>query len=854
MKQTFFSSLVLLSGARHSEPLSISNSNEKRKMTSEIRSQLEPALTSTDDILDDLQAGERIRCMVALADCFGKRPVGNFRVLNSTSVMLTPISLVSGADDILSVHRFDNVFSAEESGSSVLAALIPFAMSCASGTDSSVVTLSSPSVTTTANSLFDRTSTKCGAVRMIEALAAECKKRHQQCYLSVGALDPKADGAVDLLASKLDEMFPVRVPFTPSIRDSNVFPQLQMHDVIVLKKPVDAIHRALMILTALEEHATVSRRCDVFAVVTVETRLPVVGGSGGEYTTRTSRLVLCDVNDWRRCDELHVKESVATSPFLGGDSALRLLAFGVGLGTRTAVLAAVAQVAAHDDRAFCTKLDRVRRTATFPVSSVSTTSSESSALFLCPEDEKLWHTTSALMATRQQLNSSVGNSTLEARCEQLGQDLEIARIALRDLRALLEEKLPLVHDAAAADREVQFVVDAKLGILREVEHEQRQRQQRLDAQSSMLLKLPVIEDGSGRATGMPLESRLKVIENVLELQQEENSRLRRMFERDVQLQQLELQRLRAIRESRSPQSSLLPLVEVFLEEAQLVFNSNAATSLTKFDSLVDQLAVELREQAGLILDGSLSKKVPTVDYTRMLFEAGLAKLRRSLGIEIPDDVSLLKPSSITSWESLVMHTFATRTERDRLRNAAAVMAQQATRTIACLQTVSDELATSELTKQQSSLLVLRMEKCRLVCDALCTLSEGQTDVFASFAAGGHDCLSDAAVGESLPLHFDVTSIHSDGLPKSPGDPQDALLSPTVVAPSAGNGAVRTVHLSLEDALRGMRVEAKEQEKLNTGESQKVVRVNKGHFSKITSAYKATAGKRPQQPQSPASSR
>jgi hypothetical protein len=788
------------------------------------------------EILDEPQTGERVRCIAILVDEVAKKPTGTFRLLSTTTVTHSPTSLVACSEELSQAYRFDHVYSPADAGTSLLASLVPLALHCAAGTDASICTLTSPSIVTTTNSLFDRCANKCGAVRILEELVSECRKRSQHCYLSVGLLDPKDDGAVDLLASKPEQLFPVRVPFTPSIRDRNPFPQLQMQNLMLVKKPLDTVQQALRALAALEEHATVSRRSDVFAVATVESRV-AVGGAGGEYTTRTSRLVLCDVGNWRRCSELRLSDEAATSPFLGGDSALRLLLYGVGLRSHCAVLAALPCAGGSEDQSFASKLDAIRRVVTFPSKLAP---SSSTALFLCPEDEALWLATSEEMAAKRQLNSRVSNETLAARCEQLGEDFETARQALRNMRTLLEDKLPLVVDTSVADRGSHLVLEAKLSVLREVEQEQLQRQQRLDAQAALLMQLPVIDDGRGRPGALPLESRMRLVEDVLVLQQEENVRLRRMFERDVQLLQIELDSSRAVRASKLPHAPLMNALDIFLEEAQLVLGSNTKHSMAKFDALVDRLAAELREQATVILDGRLSTKIPTVDYTRMLVEAAVGKLRRSLGIERPSDSEddTLRPSGILSWEALAMHSFATRVERDRIRTAAAVMAQQAMRTVACLKGVADDLAAADLPQQQASIL-LRMERCRLVCEALTTLAQGQTDVLACRGAGGAPVEASAMASSIAALHF------TDGSAAPPPiSPQNKAADPHLglsftssgsgeehraAAAGAALGVTRTVHISLQDALKFVRVDPNDP----YARDQKIGKVQRGHFSQPT---------------------
>jgi hypothetical protein len=292
-----------------------------------------------------------------------------------------------------------------------------------------------------------------------------------------------------------------------------------------------------------------------------------------------------------------------------------------------------------------------------------------------------------------------------------------------------------------------------------------------------------------------------------------------MFERDVRLLQIELDNCKAVRSAKQPHTPLLNVVDIFVEEAQLVLGSNSKDSAVKFDKLVNRLAADLREQCAIILDGSFSTKVATVEYARMLVEAALGKLRRSLGVECPPDhneallFSGQTSSSLHSWNSLTLNVFATRMERDRIRSAAAVVDQQARRTVVCLREVAEQLAASGTVPQHHAALLLRLEKCQMVCEALSSLASGQTEMFtpSSSLAGQFGGPPGQAAGSGgAVVHFAqlpserLGSPHSHAPPSSAATPLASLRASGDEGGGSTAGGVRTVHLSLQDAMKVIR--------------------------------------------------
>lgn len=313
------------------------------------------------DYLSDPVVGDRVRCLIRLVDQVPRKPCGQIRCLNAASVIYSPAGVVP-SEAISTTHRVDAVLAPGEPGSVILATFLPYVAAVSAGRDCSLFSIgSSPGAQ---QLLFDRSASSCAALSVIEAIMSECKKRQQQCYISIGALDPRTEGSIDLLATKPGSIRPTLVQLSPSIRDGTIFPQLQQVNVSTFKRAPEVMKAALVSLTTLEEHATVSRSCDVFAVVYVEARIRVSGND--EYTTRISRLTLCDINHWQRSRQLHVSDLQAVDPFLGSDSSLRLLAFGVGLSSLCAIVASISTNAASEDLHVLRQVDKLRRVITYP--------------------------------------------------------------------------------------------------------------------------------------------------------------------------------------------------------------------------------------------------------------------------------------------------------------------------------------------------------------------------------------------------------------------------------------------------------------------------------------------------------
>eukprot|EP00742_Colponemidia_sp_Colp-10_P018389 GILJ01021242.1.p1 GENE.GILJ01021242.1~~GILJ01021242.1.p1 ORF type:complete len:432 (-),score=58.67 GILJ01021242.1:98-1393(-) len=240
-----------------------------------------------------------------------------------------------------------------------------------------------------------------------------------------------------------------------------------------------------------------------------------------------------------------------------------------------------------------------------------------------------------------------------------------------------------------------------------MEHMQEAERRRLAAWQASLSCLPVRRDGG--LASIDLNARTMLLEGTVRTLQEENERLRVLFNRDIRILRVELDAAKSIASAGNQQAAgrdrinpLHSLIESYSEETGLLLGQASQKVvnrqlLLQLQQITDRFATDIKYNMEVLIsevesDGTFgtSEAIPKINTAMsneaLFVRAALDKSRRLLGIPVdpPTLGNAFDPPSHEYWNAMVEERALCRSERWSMQNTSKGMALTATRLVEAL--------------------------------------------------------------------------------------------------------------------------------------------------------------------------